>query len=208
MNYRVKSGVKEKIILHVNNNMIFYLIAIFCLCFGMVIGIYSAKYIVGQQRDGLVEVINRNASILNDGSITTFHYFLRTLKSNLQFFLVLFVLGLTVIGLPLIYLVDVYKGFTLGFAFCFVTNNFGTSGLWLAIVGLIIFNIMYIPIVLFASVLAIENSIRIIQNGIGRGNSWFKGILSYGSYYIIIITLVIVINFIQCIIFPLLLAQV
>jgi len=208
MNYRVKSGVKEKIILHVNNNMIFYLIAIFCLCFGMVIGIYSAKYMVGQQREGLIEVINRNASVLNDGSISTLHYFLGTLKSNLQFFLVLFVLGLTVIGLPLIYLVDIYKGFTLGFAFCFVTNNFGTNGLWLSVIGLIIFNIMYIPIMLFSSVIAIENSIRIIQNGIGQGKSWFKGILSYGSYYIIIISVIIVINFMQCMVFPLLLAQV
>lgn len=195
----------DHIIEHTNKYLIYYLIGIFSICFGMVLGVFVAKHMGQYYRSGLIEVMSKNASVLNDGSVSIMDYFIGTIKNNLKMILLIFVLGLSVIGTPLVYLVDMYKGFTLGFSFCFIINSFGAKGLIISIFGLVIFNIIYIPIILFSSVLAIENSLIIMKKGLRSGNGWIQDMVVYSSKFLMVSGVIIVLNLVQCIVFPLLL---
>ena len=92
------------------------------------------------------EPVNNKALLLN------------VLKKNLILLTVLITISFTVFGTPIILLLDLIKGFTLGYTFSFLISTFEGKGLWLALVATIPQNIIYIPCFIALSIVGIEFS--------------------------------------------------
>jgi len=173
---------------HVQDNFWLYIISLFCICTGIVIGIYSVKYMGSFERSDLVSYLNNFSSTLKDGSINYQLIFIQTLKNNLPLILILWFLGLTMIGLPAILLLDLFKGFTLGFTMSFIISQLGTKGMWLSLIGIFPQNLIYIPAVVISSVIAMEFSITILKDRSEKkwtSNIWVR-ITSYSFMFILI----------------------
>jgi stage II sporulation protein M len=85
------------------------------------------------------------------------------------------------VGLPIILIIDVMKGFTLGFALSFLIKVFGTKGISIALLGLLPQNIIYIACILFSSVIAMEFSLSFLKDKIS--NKWTTSIwMKLASY--------------------------
>lgn len=120
----------------------------------------------------------------------------QAIKNNIPLILVVWFLGLTMIGIPIILIIDVLKGFTIGFTVAFFISGFGIKGIGMAMLGVIPQNIIYIPCIIFLSVIAMEFSIKLIKDNskMSMRRRFFSNIGSY-SFMFIIITLIMFMGF-------------
>lgn len=83
---------------------------------------------------------------------------------HIQFLCLLFFLGLSVIGLPIIWSLLFIKGVAIGFTVGFFVNQLGFSGLLFSISSIASQNVVIIPIYLIASSLAMIFSLTLLQS--------------------------------------------
>lgn len=174
---------------HINTNIWLYVISIICIFAGAILGIYSVKYMGSFEKTDLTSYISNFGSTLNSGALDYKNVFMQTLKNNLSIILGIWFLGLTMVGVPIILILDIFKGFTLGFSTCFMINQMGLKGLWISLLGILPQNLIYIPIVVIASVLAMEFSLTIFRdkNQKPGSNPIAMRITSYSFIFVIIV---------------------
>ncbi|WP_368487817.1 stage II sporulation protein M [Clostridium sp. BJN0013] len=149
---------------HIKNNFWLYIISLLCFFTGIVIGIYSVRYMGGFEKSDLLSYLKNFTSTVNSGNVNYKSIFLETLKNNIPIILVVWFLGLTMIGIPVILIIDIIKGFTIGFTMSFVISSMGIKGMWFSILGVLPQNIIYIPCIIFSSVLAMEFSLMLFKD--------------------------------------------
>lgn len=173
---------------HVKNNFWLYVVSLLCFFTGIVIGIYSVRYMGGFQKSDLSSYLGNFTKAINSGNINYKSIFLETLKNNIPIILTIWFLGLTMIGIPVILIIDIIKGFTIGFTMSFVISNMGIKGIWFSLLGVLPQNIIYIPCIIFSSVLAMEFSLMLFKDR--TRTPWKSHILvrftSYSMYFLLV----------------------
>lgn len=174
---------------HVQNNFWLYVVSLLCICTGIVLGIYSVRYMGGFEKNDLLSYIKGFSNSINSGGIDYKSILIETIKSNMVILIVVWFLGLTMVGIPVILIIDIIKGFTIGFTISFIINGLGIKGMWFSVLGVLPQNIIYIPCVIFASVLAMEFSLTILKDRTNRqwtSNIWVR-ITSYSLSFVLVV---------------------
>jgi len=176
---------------HVESNFWLYVVSLLCICTGIVMGIYSVRYMGGFEKSDLLSYLKNFSTTINSSSINYKSILLETIKSNISMLLVVWFLGLTMIGIPVILIIDIIKGFTIGFSISFIINSMGIKGMWFSLLGVLPQNIIYIPCIIFASVLAMEFSLMILKDKANKqwaSNIWVR-ITSYSFSFMLVVIL-------------------
>jgi stage II sporulation protein M len=114
------------------------------------------------------------------------------LGRNLKHLGILWILGLSVIGLPVIIAMVFIKGFSIGFTVAFLIEQYSIKGLQLAIATILPQNLIIVPVTIFVGVAGIVFSIQLIQNRIiNEGKSLFARFIQYGIIIAISILLIV-----------------
>lgn len=189
---------------HVQSNFWLYVVSLLSVCTGIVLGIYSVRYMGGFEKSDLLSYLKNFNTTINSGNIDYKSIFLETLKSNVPMLLVMWFLGLTMIGIPVILIMDIIKGFTIGFTMSFIINGMGIKGVWFSLLAVLPQNIIYIPCIIFSSVIAMEFSLMILKD---RSNSQWKSnvllrITSYSLSFILILVIMFVGFFMEAYLTP------
>jgi stage II sporulation protein M len=178
---------------HVQNNFWLYVVSLLCICTGIVLGIYSARYMGDFEKTDLLSYLKNFTTTINSGTINYQAVFMETIKSNIIILIGVWFLGLTMIGIPIILIINIIKGFTIGFTISFIVNGLGIKGIWFSMLGVLPQNFIYIPCVMVASVLAMEFSLTLLRD---RNNSQLtSNILIRVTSYSFSFMLVLVIMF-------------
>lgn len=186
--------LREATAKHLQDNLWLYVLSAVCMCTGVVLGVYTVKYMNGFDKSDLLSYLT--SFVKSDGAKNINYYgiFLETIKNNIPVMVVIWFLGLTMIGIPIILVIDVIKGFTIGFTVTFFVNGLGLKGIWIALLSIIPQNIIYIPCIMIASVIGMEFSFRLIRDNSKR--MWTKSIsskiFSYTVFFIILNVVMIV----------------
>lgn len=106
-----------------------------------------------------------------------------------KYLLLLFILGLSVIGLPIIWILLFLKGLVVGFSVGFIVNRLEFEGLILASLSIAPQNFVVIPIYLIAGSLSMIFSLTLLNKLISRRLS--RPILQPLSRYVIVFTLLL-----------------
>lgn len=179
---------------HIQNNFWLYIISLLCICTGIVLGIYSVRYMGSFEKSDLLSYLKDFSSTINSGNINYKSIFAQTIKSNIPILFAVWFLGLTMIGIPIILIIDIIKGFTIGFTISFVVNGMGVKGIWFSLLGVLPQNIIYIPCIIFASVLAMEFSLTILKDKTSKhwsSNIWLR-VTSYSFSFILVMSIMFV----------------
>lgn len=127
-------------------------------CVGIALGTYIVKYMRASDASDLTSYFSTFAQSIVKEPVNNKALLLNVLKKNLILLTVLITISFTVFGTPIILLLDLIKGFTLGYTFSFLISTFEGKGLWLALVATIPQNIIYIPCFIALSIVGIEFS--------------------------------------------------
>lgn len=146
---------KEVLLEHVKANVTVYLFMTTLLLTGIVFGAIIVNSMSFVQKQDLFFHVNQFfTKINNDEPIVSTHMLKKSFFFHLQYLLFILLLGLTIIGIPLIWLFIFLKGLVIGFSVGFIVNQLGFKGLWLATVSIAPQNILIIPIYIIAASLA------------------------------------------------------
>lgn len=160
---------------HLQDNFWLYMISMLCVFTGIVLGIYAVKYMGNFENENLLSYLNSFTVNISQGDFKYKNMFTDILKNNFPIIIAIWFLGLTMIGIPIILVIDLMKGFTIGFTISFIIKAFGTKGIGIILLGILPQNIIYIPCIIISSIIAMEFSLNIIKDRLNK--QWTNSIL-------------------------------
>lgn len=158
---KIQSKFKE----HFRDNRIQYIIVVALFVLGLIMGNFKAGGLDGSVRERLLQMLDAYFGG-RQAAATGLGVFINACFNQGRFMLAIWALGLTVIGIPLILAVVFMRGFALGFTVGFLLREKAGAGVMLSLISLLPQNLVYIPLLLVAAVLAVNFSLYIVR---GRG---------------------------------------
>ncbi|GAA5415429.1 stage II sporulation protein M [Paraliobacillus ryukyuensis] len=154
---------------HIKKYHLIYFFMIILFLIGIIFGAIIVNSMGVIQRQNLFFYVDQFLSRLLEGPIISNQEILKTsFFYHFQYLALFFILGLSVIGLPIIWVLIFVKGVVVGFSVGFFVNQLGWKGLLFAAASIAPQNLISIPIYLLASSLAMIFSFHLIQKIFSR----------------------------------------
>lgn len=141
-----------------------YFFVILFFMIGISSGAFMSKALTESENKDLIVYLKNFFSIVDSKDINNFSILKQSLLNNFQTGIIIWVLGVTVIGIPLILLLIALRGFIIGFTVGFFVKQMGMKGMIFSLVSILPQNILIVPSTIFVGVLGISFSIMIIKN--------------------------------------------
>ena len=143
-----------------NNQKILYLILIGLALVAFIIGILFIFFI---SNDNLIYIKESLSSYFNSIDISINSFF-KELFNNFIVILLIWILGISIIGIPLVLLIFLFKSFIFGFSFSSIIYSFKLKGLLISLVHLLPGKLLYLVILLLLTFYSISFSIKLFKN--------------------------------------------
>lgn len=150
--------IKNIILNYIKENIKTYLILLIIFFIGLILGVIFVDNASEPQANQISSYINNFInSIKENYQISTKDLLKETVINNVSIAVILWFLGSTVIGFPLIYVVICYKGYCIGYTISSVIATIGTAkGIVFILATMLLQNIIYIPVILTLGVSGVK----------------------------------------------------
>lgn len=139
--------IKDAVFNHISNNIREYVIVTIIFLIGIVVGVIVVNNSSNMQKEELNSYIGNFVNSIRDTGYTIDKSALlkETIKSNLLLVFLLWFMGSTVIGIPIVYAIIAYKGFSLSYTISALIAILGGKGIGVVFSSLFIQSIIFIP---------------------------------------------------------------
>lgn len=163
---RKKSKIRMVITNHIVNNKKDYLIAILLFLVGLIIGVMFINNVSKNQFIEIDEYIkNLVNTIKSIENIDYINIMKESMLSNLMLIIIIWIASSTIIGIPIVYGNLIFRGFVLGYTISSIISSLGIlNGIIFGTTSLFLHNIIFIPVLLAASVSGMKLYKSIIKN--------------------------------------------
>jgi stage II sporulation protein M len=151
-------------------------------------------------RQYLNSFLNSVGALAQNGQFPALKAWVEILKGQLYSLGILWLLGLTVVGAPLVILLVGARGFILGFTVGFLVKEKAGQGLLLALVAVLPQNLFYVPGLLGAGALALYFTMSLFKSS--RETPVFTRILLYTLLFIALALLVLAGTWVEAYLVP------
>ncbi|EGL17208.1 MULTISPECIES: stage II sporulation protein M [Paenibacillus] len=136
---------------------------------GVVFGAVMVNALSLEQKQELGRYLSSFYRTIEDGAqVDGKQSMLAAFSLHMKWILLIWTLGLSVIGLPLILVLDFLKGVLIGFSVGFMVGQLSWKGIAFALVSIAPPNLIVVPAILICSVVSISFSLFIIKNRLVR----------------------------------------
>jgi stage II sporulation protein M len=188
---RLKIG--QVVIKHLEEHASLYIFIIVLFLMGVVFGTLTVQSLgYSQQADlfnyfqqFMVEMSKEEAIV--DSSYALYQNFIHYFK----YIGVIWILGLSIIGLPIILILLFLKGVFVGFTVGFLVHQLGWKGFAISFISVVPQNLIVVPVMLLVSVISISFSLKLIGHLFGAKNSLQKPNLSKYIVSMLIVTVIL-----------------
>lgn len=176
----------------ISEQKIYYILVVVFFVVGITLGTFLVRYMNTEDLKDLSGYFTNFLNSIVDSTIDSKALLLDILIKNIVLIGFIILLGFTFFGTPFILLIDLVKGFTLGYTFSFLLTTYNGGGIWVALISTIPQNIIYIPIFIALSIIGIQCSTAKMKEKIFKNISINKIlyndlIYKFGSLIIIFI---------------------
>lgn len=167
MNYNNRAATR-----HFNEHANVYLFLTMLFLIGVIFGAIIVNSMNFTQKQDLYFYLHQFFGQVIKGPVGSKQMlFQSSLFYHLKYLLVIFILGLSIIGMPIIWVLLFMKGIVVGFSVGFLVNQMGWHGLLLAAASIAPQNLLIIPAYLIAGSLAMIFSLTLIQKLTAKKNN-------------------------------------
>lgn len=149
-----KSAIVKVISKHVLNNRKQYMITALLFFIGLVVGIMFINHASDAQYSEITNYIKSVVGTMQESGKIDYGASLKnSITSNIVLTLVMWVAASTIIGIPIVYGMPVFRGFVLGYTISGILATLGAGyGILFSVACLLLHNIIFIPVLLAISV--------------------------------------------------------
>ncbi|ACV62879.1 stage II sporulation protein M [Desulfofarcimen acetoxidans DSM 771] len=183
-------------------NIPFYGIVFLVLCLGITLGSIAACNMQGEQSatiQQLLEYFIKQVGTINFSSIDLIKL---SFFNDLLLIVVIYFLGLTVIGMPIMLALIFCRGFILGFTVSFLLKEKAYHGIILAFCSILPQNLLYLPALVAAGATSLSFAILLLKRNFGTGIKLWPVFLSYNGLMLTILTLALGSSLIEAYVTP------
>lgn len=156
--------IKDQITGHIRDHAIIYLFMIILFLTGVIFGAIIVNSMNFIQKQDLFFYLERYfGQIVSEEPIANQTILMDSFLYHIKYLLLLFVLGLSVIGLPIVWILLFVKGLVVGFSVGFIVNQLGLKGLLFASLSIAPQNFLIIPIYVVAGSLSMIFSLTLLS---------------------------------------------
>lgn len=184
---RLRDGVLD----HIKSNFGLYFLVFTFFAIGVGAGAFTVRALDEVQKQELIRYLQGFFQILTSKNINSLAVLSQSIQNNIQTVIVIWILGITVIGIPITLLILGVRGFIIGFTVGFLVNGLGWKGLFFTVLAILPQNIIIIPCLMSIGVFSVSFSLMIIKNRMAKrwtNNYWQK----FLSYSIVVMALFII----------------
>ncbi|MEH7124383.1 stage II sporulation protein M [Bacillus sp. JJ1532] len=159
-----KKMYQNVIATHFREHSSIYLFVIVLFLMGVIFGAIVVNSLSLTQKEDLFFYLSQFFSqVSNEEVATTKDLFKQSLFHNMKFIGLMCILGISIIGLPIILILLFMKGMVVGFTVGFLVNQMGWNGFLLSFVSVLPQNFIIIPIFIISATLAVSFSLKMIS---------------------------------------------
>ncbi|WP_147533860.1 stage II sporulation protein M [Bacillus marasmi] len=171
-----------------------YIFVIVLFLMGVIFGAVVVNSLSFSQKEDLFYYLSQFFGQLTGGKeASAKDLFMQSLLHNSKYIGLMWLLGVSIIGLPVILILLFIKGMVVGFTVGFLVNQMGWDGFLLSFVSVLPQNFIIIPIFIIMSVMTITFSLQMIKRQFMKKiSSPFMPMLS--RYFLVLVGAVIVLT--------------
>ncbi len=153
-----KNSIKEAILRHLYDNIKLYLIVIIILVIGITVGVVFINNI---NADGAGEIKNYITDFINQLKqgyhVDTGELLKKSLSDNLILIVTMWLLGSTVVGIPIVLGIVLFRGFCIGYSVSAIIASLGVQkGILFFLTTIFLQNLIFIPVILCMTISCIK----------------------------------------------------
>ncbi|MFB4211753.1 stage II sporulation protein M [Shouchella sp. JSM 1781072] len=199
----------DQIITHIKQRKSVYLFVSILFLMGIIFGAFLVNSISLTQRHDLFQYLSQFFHEMNNGHIDTTanELFVASIIHYSKYIGLLWILGISMIGLPLIFVLLFMKGVVIGFTVGFLVNQMGAQGFVIAFVSVFPQNIILIPVFIAVGCLSVRFCMRLFKHTFlkGQHEPIFPHFLRYTLIIVCLLALTFIAAFFEAYVAPALL---
>ncbi|WP_071460035.1 stage II sporulation protein M [Bacillus massilinigeriensis] len=150
---------------HLREYSSIYLFVIVLFLMGVIFGAVIVNSLSFEQKEDLFYYLSEFFGQASAGKVAeTKDLFLQSFMHNSKFIGLIWLLGISIIGLPIILVMLFLKGMVVGFTVGFLVNQMGWHGFLLSFVSILPQNLVIIPVYIVTAALSTIFSLKMIKN--------------------------------------------
>lgn len=151
---------------------------------GIIFGAVIVNSLAETQKEDLFYYLNQFFIQVSEGKTSPAEELLKlSFLHNVKFTGFMWILGISIIGFPLIFVLIFLKGVAVGFSVGFLVNQMGWNGLLLSFLSLLPQNLFIIPVYIFVAASSIGLSIKLIRKIFMRQSLHFQLVPVFANYF-------------------------
>ncbi len=160
--------IGDRIWSHFKENIISYILLFAFFMGGVIIGGYITKGYKSEDITILSDFFDESMSVFLVETPDYNSIFKNTFTGSVKDLAFVWILGFTVIGVPVIFLKALKTGFMMGFTSTFLISLYSSKGILISLALIFVKCIIYLPAIFFISVYAISLSSELVKIIFGR----------------------------------------
>ncbi|CAM3963631.1 stage II sporulation protein M [Lederbergia lenta] len=180
---------------HIRDYSSIYTFIMVLFLMGIIFGAVLVNSLSAPQKEDLFYYLNQYFTKVSAGeTASSEELFKLSLLHNIKFTGLMWVLGISIIGFPLIFILIFIKGIVVGFSVGFLVNQMGWNGLLLSFVSLFPQNLFIIPVIIFIGACSVGFSMMLIRKIFIRKSITFQLTPIFSKYILAFIAAVAILT--------------
>ncbi|ALC81488.1 MULTISPECIES: stage II sporulation protein M [Bacillus] len=185
-------NLKERVSIHIKDYSSIYLFISILFVMGVVFGAVIVNSMTLNQKEDLFTYLNSFFGQVMEGKIFSQNEMLgQSFFHNVKYLGLMWILGISVIGLPILLIMVFLKGIVVGFTVGFLVNQMGLNGFYLSFVSVLPQNMLLIPAFIITGALSTAFSLKLVRQLFLKKSLNHAPAQLFGKYAFVLLFIVI-----------------